>query len=65
MSRTVDPISPIYLDYLRDSAICKISPGFRPGGFLNPYTTTWGRVNVPLLSLLRSVLVYMGSRRFV
>jgi hypothetical protein len=35
---------PIYLDYLRDSVVCRISDGFRPGGFLNPYTTKWGRV---------------------
>jgi len=37
-------IPPIYLDYLRDSAVCRISDGFRPGGFLNPYTTKWGQV---------------------
>ena len=44
MSRRVDPIPPIHLDYLRDSVVCKISPGLRPGGFLNPYYTKWGRV---------------------
>jgi hypothetical protein len=43
MNRTVNPIPPIYLDYLRDSVACRILPGLRPGGFLNPYTTKWGR----------------------
>jgi hypothetical protein len=43
MQRPVNPIPPITLDYLRDSAVCRISDGFRPGGFLNPYTTKWGR----------------------
>ncbi len=44
MKRPIDPLPPITLDYLRDSAVCRISDGFRPGGFLNPYTTKWGRV---------------------
>jgi hypothetical protein len=43
-NRVVNPIPPIYLDYLRDSAVCRISDGLRPGGFLNPYVTKWGRV---------------------
>src|SRR5258705_229660 len=43
-SRAVDPIPPVNLDYLKDSAVCRITPGYRPGGFLNPYTTKWGRV---------------------
>jgi hypothetical protein len=44
MSRRVDPVPPIHLDYLRDSVVCRILPGLRPGGFLNPYYTKWGRV---------------------
>ena len=44
MNRASNPIPSVHLDYLRDSAVCRISDGFRPGGFLNPYTTKWGRV---------------------
>ena len=44
MNRPVDPIPPIYLDHLRDSVVCRILPGLRPGGFLNLYYTKWGRV---------------------
>src|ERR1700688_133618 len=43
LGRTDNPIRPIQLDYLRDSVVCTILPGLRPGGFLNPYETKWGR----------------------
>jgi hypothetical protein len=44
LSRSDNPILPIQLDYLRDSVVCNILPGLRPGGFLNPYETRWGRI---------------------
>jgi hypothetical protein len=44
MNRTPNGIPPIQLDNLRESTVCKIMPGLRPGGFLNPYVTKWGRV---------------------
>jgi hypothetical protein len=44
LRRTANPFRPIQLDYLRDSVVCDISPGLRPGGFLNPYETRWGRI---------------------
>jgi hypothetical protein len=43
LARTENPFLPIQLDYLRDSIVCSISAGLRPGGFLNPYETKWGR----------------------
>ena len=44
MNRPLDPISPAQLDLLRASVVCTISPGLRPGGFLDPYKTKWARV---------------------
>jgi hypothetical protein len=35
MNRACNPILPIHCDSLRDSVVCNILPGLRPGGFLN------------------------------
>lgn len=40
-NRKIDPLPFAYLDKLRDSVVCNFNAGFRPGGFLNPYTTRW------------------------
>lgn len=41
-SRRQDPLPRVWLQYLTTSVICDLSPGLRPGGFLDPYTTRWG-----------------------
>lgn len=41
-TRMRDPIPRVWLQYLENSVVCNLSAGFRPGGFLNPYTTAWG-----------------------
>ena len=53
--RANNPLSRLWLESLRQSMICNISAGLRPGGFLDPYTTQWGpflyrfvRASVPI-----------------
>jgi hypothetical protein len=33
----------VWLQYLKDSVVCTLTPGLRPGGFLNPYVSHWGK----------------------
>ncbi|KIM35228.1 hypothetical protein M413DRAFT_14653 [Hebeloma cylindrosporum] len=40
--RNREKLPRVWLEYLKDSVICTLSPGLRPGGFLNPYVTRWG-----------------------
>ena len=37
-----DGLPRVWLEYLKDSIVGDLSPGLRPGGFLNPYSTRWG-----------------------
>lgn len=43
-SRRRDPLPRVWLQYLTTSVICDLSPGLRPGCFLDPYTTRWGPI---------------------
>jgi hypothetical protein len=38
-----DTLPRVWLQYLKDSVVCTLTPGLRPGGFLNPYVSHWGR----------------------
>ena len=40
--RKRDALPRVWLEYLKGSIIGNLSPGLRPGGFLNPYITHWG-----------------------
>ena len=40
--RKRDGLPRVWLEYLKDSIVGNLSPGLRPGGFLNPYVTRWG-----------------------
>jgi hypothetical protein len=42
-TRYPDPIPRAWLESLQESIVCNLEPGFRPGAFLDPYTTHWGR----------------------
>jgi len=50
-----DPMSHTWLKYLMESVVCDLTPGLRPGGFLDPHSTYWGwtlkffcRASVPI-----------------
>lgn len=40
--RKRDALPRVWLEYLKDSIVGNLSPGLRPGCFLNPYVTHWG-----------------------
>lgn len=42
-TRPHDPIPRVWLDSLARSSVCNLAPGTRPGAFINPYTSRWGR----------------------
>jgi hypothetical protein len=39
--RLVNPIARSYLVHLENSFVCRLDPGLRVGGFLDPYNTRW------------------------
>ncbi|KAF8956188.1 hypothetical protein BDZ97DRAFT_1925751 [Flammula alnicola] len=53
--RQRDKLPRVWLNYLKESIVCNLSPGVRPGCFLDPHMTRWGgylylftRASVPI-----------------